>query len=135
MKKIIYGFTLIELIIVLAILAILTAVAVPTYSKIKMSSYKSTVKSDVRNLVSRMVMLAIEINNIPSLSPNPCSNTCSLVFGSYSESFNISQGVNLEIQNTLCSDGSSGFRVIGTHDRVPSWTYQYDYCTNQFLES
>ncbi len=129
------GFTLVELIVVLAILAVLTAVAIPTYSRIKINSYKAAVKNEVRHLVGRSVYILIEKNSFPSLSPNPCSNACSLLYGSSSESFTLSRGVNVEIQTISCPDGSTGFKIIGTHDRTPSWSYQYDYCKNRFYES
>ncbi len=133
-KNDISGFTLVELIVVLAILAILTAIAIPTYSKMKFTSYKATVKSDVRNLASRSIFILVEKNSIPALSPNPCSKTCSLVYGSVSESFIASKGVSLEIRSMVCPDGKNGFKIIGTYDQLPSWGYQYDSCTNTFSE-
>ncbi len=46
------GFTLIELLIVIVIIGILAAIAVPKYRKTKEKTYFAMMKSDLRNLVT-----------------------------------------------------------------------------------
>ena len=44
------GFTLIELLIVVVVIGILAAIAIPKFSKARQRSFVSTVQSDLRNL-------------------------------------------------------------------------------------
>ncbi len=128
------GFTLVEMIVVLAILAILTAIAIPTYGKFKTTTYKAAVKGEVRGMTTKVLSIVLSENSTPTLSPNPCTGSCTLNYGSKTENIAVSKLVSVELQNISCPDGSSGFKIIGTHDRVPSWSYEYNFCDNKFTE-
>ena len=46
------GFTLIELLIVVVIIGVLAAIAIPKFSNTKEKAYRATMKSDLRNLAT-----------------------------------------------------------------------------------
>jgi prepilin-type N-terminal cleavage/methylation domain-containing protein len=66
------AFTLIELLIVVAIIAILAAIAVPNFLEAQTRAKVSRVKSDQRTIATAMESYAVDANNYPEqLSFNP----------------------------------------------------------------
>jgi type II secretion system protein G len=59
------GFTLIELMIVVAIIGILTSIAIPLYADIQKSARISKVRADIRTLASALVVYSTHCGNLP----------------------------------------------------------------------
>ena len=58
MRRSTHGFTLIELLIVIVIIGILAAIAVPKFTRTRSKGYVATVKSDIKNLISAQLFTA-----------------------------------------------------------------------------
>lgn len=60
------GFTLIELMIVVAIIGILAAIAIPQFSKYRAKSYNAASISDAKNLKTELEGYYAEWDNYPA---------------------------------------------------------------------
>lgn len=72
MKRKFKGFTLIEVVIVIAIIAILVSIAVPQYSRAKLSAIAATHNANVQTIKSAAIMASMEekdINDLTSVIP------------------------------------------------------------------
>lgn len=60
MKRKLKGFTLVELVICIAIIAILISIAIPQYSKARLSAIASTHNSNVQTIKSAAIMASMD---------------------------------------------------------------------------
>lgn len=98
------GFTLIELLIVVVIIGILAAIAIPRFSEVRERAYRSAMMSDLKNLAVQQ-----EVYHNTSFT---FSNDQSAL------GFTQSEGVTVNITE---ADGT-GWAAQATHDGVPSET-------------
>lgn len=61
------GFTLVELLVVVAIIGILAAIAIPQFSAYRTKAYNSSAMSDLRNFKSAMEAYAYDNQCYPPL--------------------------------------------------------------------
>jgi len=94
------GFTLIELLIVVVIIGILAAIAIPKFSATREKAYFAAMKSDLKNLASQQ-----EIYYADAYSYS--NQTTDL-------SFTNSEGVNVAISNV----SNSGWAATATHSAL-----------------
>jgi type IV pilus assembly protein PilA len=109
------GFTLLELMIVMAIISILAAIAIPQFSRFRQKAYMTITKSDVKNAYIALQNYVSENSTvvIPAVSA-----TGPAVLDAPYESARVSTNVTIAV----ASDGS----VIGTHAEYTGYRYMID---------
>ena len=104
------GFTLIELLIVVVIIGILVAIAIPKFASTKEKAYLASMKSDLRNLATAQegyfadntAYLSGAATNRPPAAPAPDA-----ALGSYTPSSGV--------QVTYTATAGSGWSAVATH--------------------
>ena len=132
------GFTLVEILVVVAIVAVLAAIALPVFSRYRQSAFRGAVRSDVRNAVSAVAHFQSLYGQLPTaLQPNPCGpgpTTCSLTDGMHMENdiVTVSRDVTLIIQFVPCPGGPASFVVRGTHRGLGGYVAEYNGCSGAY---
>lgn len=100
------GFTLIELLIVIVIIGILAAIAIPKFGKTREKAYFKAVMSDLRNLQSQQEVYYSNPNNNYTYA-----NAWSLLTD-FSPSAGVTGGIS--------ASGNTGWSATGTHAALAS---------------
>jgi type IV pilus assembly protein PilA len=102
------GFTLIELMIVIAIIGILAAIAIPQFAAYRQRSYNSSAESDLRNAATAQEAYYIDGQKY---LPSPGTNLTGKTYGFYKSGGVLIDGGAGTTQYTMTAYHSSGSRT------------------------
>ena len=109
------GFTLIEVLIVIAIIMVLAAIALPQFQQYKMSAFDRRAQIDLRNTAIAEEAYYLEADRYVDCSQFDCPGILPGLSG-------LSQGVVLQINGT-----DTGFTGTSTHPRGSGAVYTWPF--------
>jgi len=119
MKKLVIrpeaGFTLLELLVVVAIIGILAAVAIPQFGVYRGRGFDADVRSNVKNLITAQEAYFVDTDSYTSGNGNDAKFT--------SRGFRQSAGVNISTTGNTLDFTITGTAVSGCSAGTGIWTF------------
>ncbi|RLJ70988.1 prepilin-type N-terminal cleavage/methylation domain-containing protein [Hydrogenivirga caldilitoris] len=137
------GFTLIEILVVFAILGIIVSIAIPAYTRYVTKAYRGTVISDVKNAVLAVEAFLSDYKTVPTNFSCPASgfgpSVCSLTDGTNTMQnvVSVSKNVQLSYEKLASCAGTGGevYKIHGVHALLPNWGFCFDACLGEYFET
>ena len=106
------GFTLIELLIVVVIIGILAAIAIPKFAATKDKAKLASVKTDLRNLMTSQEAYFSDYSTYGSLAQVQTASNYSLSSGNTGSAAGVSNGFTATFSNPTISTGINTCTVV-----------------------
>jgi type IV pilus assembly protein PilA len=138
------GFTLVELLVVIVIIGVIAAIALPIFSEQQKKSLKAGMKSDVRTLNAAVQTYLVKNPNATGMSfardgsKTPSGTLATTPLFTAVSASDSNGKLRLRGMTTANAIGAwNGYVIIGYFDDLDSvrWTYTYNSQTGQFVDS
>jgi len=110
------GFTLVEVLVVIIVIGILTAIAIPSYLKQREKAWQAAAVSDLRNAASAVESLAAQYDGDYSRADGMNESSAALD----EEGFNNTEWVSIEVHST-----ATEFCIAGENQRLPGRAFVF----------